>query len=176
MNMPGERTRHVMTDVENARELLDFPLSKQLGKLISHRDSQQGKEKNDNAIRKCFVLVCANMRICVLVPSFSIGSIWSGEIWPVPPFLFPPVVPRVSKPGTVNHCLFSAQVCVADPNSIAGKPVLLRANLTKKNNLSFFTSFPLSPHSKTAIEICSCMWADVYVSASELVSCTVVVL
>jgi len=25
-------------------------------------------------------------------------------------------------PGTVNKCLFSAQVCVADPNSMAGKP------------------------------------------------------
>lgn len=61
MNMPRERTRHVMTDVENGRELLDFPLSMKLGKIIFQRDSQQGKEKNDNAIRKClrlFVQIC----------------------------------------------------------------------------------------------------------------------
>lgn len=72
--------------------------------------------------QKVLALVCANMCVCVLVPSFSMGNIWSGEIWPVPPFRFPPVVPRVSKPGTVNKCLFSAQVHVADPNSMAGKP------------------------------------------------------
>lgn len=32
-------------NVENGRELLDFPLSMKLGKINFQRDSQQGKEK-----------------------------------------------------------------------------------------------------------------------------------
>jgi len=46
MNMPRERTRHVMTDVENGRALLDFPLSKKLGKIIFEESHNKGKKQN----------------------------------------------------------------------------------------------------------------------------------
>ncbi len=138
--MPGERTCHIMTDLENAREPLDFPLSKQLGKIISQRDSQQGKEKKTTMPSETALRFFAQM----LVPSFSMGSIWSGEIWPVPPFLFPPVVPRVSKLGTVNQCLFCALVCVADPNSMAGKPGACLSSQSKLNKKT--TINHSSPH------------------------------
>jgi len=84
--MPRERTRHVMTDVENGRALLDFPLSKKLGKIIfeeSHNKGKKQKKQNNNAIKKRFTLVCTNMCVSVLVLSFSMGNIWYGEIWPV---------------------------------------------------------------------------------------------
>ncbi len=111
---------------------------------FSKRLTTRERKKNDNAIRNCFALVCANMCICVLVPSFSMGSIWSGEIWPVPPFIFPPVVPRVSKLGTVNQCLFCALVCVADPNSMAEKPGACLSSQSKLNKKT--TINHSSPH------------------------------
>lgn len=96
--------------------------------------------------QKVLALVCANMCVCVLVPSFSMGNIWSGEIWPVPPFRFPPVVPRVSKPGTVNKCLFSAQVHVADPNSMAGKPGACPSSQSKLKKKKKTILYHSSPH------------------------------
>lgn len=92
--------------------------------------------------------------------------------WPL--FLFPPVVPRVSKPGTVNKCLFSAQVCVADPNSMAGKPGACPSSLSKlknKNNKTIlYHSLPHFLCLLTQRELEICMWADVYVCVSESVS------
>lgn len=111
-------------------ELLDFPFSKKLGKIIFQRHSQQERGKKWQCHQKVLcTCLCKHACLCVPVPSISMGNTWYGEIWP--PFLFPPVVSKVSKPVTVNQCLFSTQVYVADPNSTAGKPrayLLVRAN------------------------------------------------
>lgn len=90
-----------------------------------------------------------------------------------PPFLFPPLVPRVSKPGTVNQCLFSAQVCVADPNSMAGKPGACPSSQSKLKNKKKTILYHSLPHFLcllTQRELEICMWADVYVCVSESVS------